>query len=82
LVLQLYIDDKLVDQSILSSSAMKDEQTREVYVQGAMTLLLEPWEDLIKEYSLQSQFFIKTNLEAAHISVTSLAMADSLIYPL
>ena len=58
----MYIDDKLVDQSILNSSAMQDIALREGYVQGAINHMLEKWDDLIKEYGLKPQFYLTNKI--------------------
>ena len=59
--LLMYINDKLIDQAILSYRAMQDPNLREAYVQGAIKEMLEKWEDLIKDQDLKPDFYIKSN---------------------
>ena len=55
----MYIGDKLVDQTILSSRAMHDETTQHNYIQGAINNMLEKWSDLIEDQDLKPRFYIK-----------------------
>ena len=61
----MYIGDKLVDQTVLSYRAMQDQTLREAYVQGAINDMLEKWEDLIQEYQIKPQFYIKSKVSNA-----------------
>lgn len=59
MVLQMYLDGKLIDSSVLTKNKMADGQEWEWYVQGAVNELLERWDDRLQEQKLQPEFFIK-----------------------
>jgi hypothetical protein len=50
------IQDKLVDQSQLRLHAIMDDHLRAAYLQGAVTELLEKWEDLLEDQYLRLSF--------------------------
>jgi hypothetical protein len=56
----MYIGDKLVDQVVLSQTAMHNVEEREAYIQGAINDLLEKWEHLIQGDGQQPRFTIRT----------------------
>ncbi len=58
-ILEMYINGKLVDSTVLSIRQIYDPAERELYIQGAVNHLLEEWNDLIEDQNLKPQFFIK-----------------------
>lgn len=60
MILQMYLDGKLVDASVLNIHRLGDERERELYIQGAVNELLEKWEDLIEDQNLEPRFYIKS----------------------
>lgn len=60
MLLQMFIDGKLVDSSLLSLHKMNNNRERDDYIQGAVNELLENWSDLIEDQNLKPEFFIKS----------------------
>ena len=60
MILQMYLDGKLVDASTLAIRRLGDERERELYIQGAVNELLEKWGDLIQDQNVAPQFYIKS----------------------
>jgi hypothetical protein len=59
MVLQMFIDGKLVDTLPLSVHKINDYKEQDAYIQGAVNALLEKWNDLLEDQGLEPQFFIK-----------------------
>lgn len=59
MVLEMYIDNKLVDSLPLSAHKIIDSTERELYIQGAINHLKEIWDDLVEDQELKSHFYIK-----------------------
>lgn len=58
MLLQMFIDGKLVDSSLLSIHMMNNYKERDDYIQGSVNELLERWSDLIEDQNLVPEFFI------------------------
>jgi hypothetical protein len=58
MVLQMYIDGKLVDSIALNLGYIHNAKERQLYVQGAINDLMERWSDLIEDQKLQPEFYI------------------------
>jgi hypothetical protein len=58
MVLQMYIDGKLVDSIALNLGYIHNAEERQLYVQGAINDLLERWDALLEEQELQPEFYI------------------------
>lgn len=59
MLLQIFIEGKLVDTVLLSVHKISDYKERKAYIQGAVNELLEKWEDLLDDQGLEPQFFIR-----------------------
>lgn len=60
MVLEMYLNNKLVDSLPLSLAKISNDNERMLYIQGAINHLLEIWEDSIKEQQSQPNFYIRT----------------------
>jgi hypothetical protein len=58
MVLQMFIDGKLIENVPLSVHKIRDYKERDAYIQGAMNELLEKWSDLLEAKNLEPQFYI------------------------
>lgn len=59
MVLVMYLNEKVVDTSLLTIHKIGDKTEREHYIQGAVNALLEKWDDLIVEQDMKPRFYIK-----------------------
>lgn len=57
--LLLYLKDKLVDTEPLHLTHLTDHKERDVYIQGAMNLLLEKWRHVLEEADAEPRFVLK-----------------------
>lgn len=58
MLLQMFVDGKLIDTALLSVHKIQDAKEQEYYIQGAVNDLLEKWEDWLKDQNAKPQFFI------------------------
>ena len=56
MLLQMFIDGKLVDSSLLSIQMMNNYKERDDYIQGSVNESLERWNDLIEDQNLRPEF--------------------------
>lgn len=59
MLLEMYIDGKLVDSCLLSVHKIHDSQQREAYIQGATKALMEKWEKSIEDQKIKPELFVK-----------------------
>ena len=59
MVLEMYLNNKLVDSLPLSTHKIIDAIERELYIQGAIHHLTERWHDLLVDQDLEPTFYIK-----------------------
>jgi len=62
MILLMYLNDRLIDQSALSILKMRDIHEREWYIQGAIRELLEKWSELTDTQPKDPKFFIKMKI--------------------
>jgi hypothetical protein len=60
MVLEMYLNNKLVDSTPLSLSKINNVEERKLYIQGAVNHLLERWDGLIEDQHLKHDFFTRT----------------------
>lgn len=58
----MYLDDELIDQTLLSFRAMQDSALRDAYLQGAISEMLEKWDEHIKTQQVKPSFYIQGTL--------------------
>lgn len=59
MVLQMFLDGKLVESVLLSVHKINNYFERDAYIQGAVNALLEKWDDLLEDHDMEPQFYIK-----------------------
>ena len=58
MLLQMFIEGKLIESVPLSVHKISDYKEREAYLQGAVNELLEKWSNLLEDPNLEPQFYI------------------------
>lgn len=59
MVLEMYINGKLIDSALLSVHQFDGSPERDLYIQGGVNELLERWDKLIQLHDAEPQFFIR-----------------------